>query len=68
MSRQTINFWILFSVSIILSALAITLFFKALKIILIVILTLALAPIIYLLLRMIFPIKKREEDKLRERD
>ena len=68
MSRQTINFWILFSVSVILSALAITLFFKALKVILIVILTLALAPIIYLVLRMIFPIKKRDEDKLRERD
>lgn len=68
MSRQTINFWILFSVSVILSALAITLFFKALKVILIVILTLALAPIIYLILRLIFPIKKRDEDKLRERD
>ncbi|WP_266203335.1 hypothetical protein [Pontibacter kalidii] len=68
MSRQTINFWILFSVSVILSALAITIFFKALKVILIVILTLALAPIIYLVLRMIFPIKKRDEDKLRERD
>ncbi|WP_276498690.1 hypothetical protein [Pontibacter litorisediminis] len=68
MSRQTINFWILFSVSVILSALAITIFFKALKVILIVILTLALAPVIYLILRMIFPIKKRDEDKLRERD
>ncbi|OKL41048.1 hypothetical protein [Pontibacter flavimaris] len=68
MSRQAANFWILFSVSVILSALAITIFFKALKVILIVILTLALAPIIYLLLRMIFPIKKRDEDKLRERD
>lgn len=68
MSRQTINFWILFSVSVILSALAITLFFKALKVILIVILTLALVPIIYLVLRMFFPIKKRDEDKLRERD
>ncbi|TPE45317.1 hypothetical protein [Pontibacter mangrovi] len=68
MRKQTINFWILFAVSVILSAIAISLFFKALKIILMVILTLALAPIVYLILRLIFPTKRHDEDKLRERD
>ncbi|WP_299759093.1 hypothetical protein [uncultured Pontibacter sp.] len=68
MSKKTINFWILFSVSVILSAIAISLFFKALKVILIVILTLALAPIIYFMLRLIFPVKRDKDDKLRKRD
>ncbi|AKD02604.1 hypothetical protein POKO110462_08850 [Pontibacter korlensis] len=68
MRKQTINFWILFTVSTILSAIAISLFFKALKVILMVVLILALTPIIYLILRLIFPTKKDEDDKLRKRD
>ncbi|MBJ6119948.1 hypothetical protein JAO76_17205 [Pontibacter sp. BT310] len=69
MSRQSINFWVLFTISIILSAIVISVFVKALKVILMVILILALAPIIYLVLRLIIPGQKTidENDKLKKR-
>ena len=69
MSRQTINFWVLFTISIILSAIIISVFVKALKVILMVILILALAPIVYLVLRLIIPGQKTidEDDKLGKR-
>ncbi|WP_299826412.1 hypothetical protein [uncultured Pontibacter sp.] len=67
-TKDNIRFWLLFIVSIILSAIAISLFFKALKLILYIILVLALAPIIYIALRSIIPGRKRPDDKLKTRD
>ena len=68
MSKQSINFWILFVVSIAISAILISVFVKALKIILTVILVLALAPIVFFVLRLLIPTKKSENDKLKRRD
>ena len=69
MSRQTINFWVLFIISIIISAIVISVFVKALKVILMVLLVLALAPIVYMVLRLIIPGQKTvdENDKLGKR-
>ncbi|GAB3823612.1 hypothetical protein [Pontibacter rugosus] len=68
MSKQSINFWVLFAVSIVISAILISVFVKALKIILMAILVLALAPIVFFALRMLIPTKKDENDKLKRRD
>jgi hypothetical protein len=69
MSKSTLNFWILFAVSLILSTIAISLFFKMIKLVLFVILVLALAPVIYIVLRLVFPGKKPGDggDKLKTR-
>ncbi|WP_242926495.1 hypothetical protein [Pontibacter vulgaris] len=68
MSKSTLNFWILFAVSLILSAIVIAVFFKILKAVLFLILILALAPVIYILLKLIMPGKKTGEgDKLKTR-
>ncbi len=68
MSKSTLNFWIIFAVSLILSAIVISVFFKIIKAILVVILILALAPVIYILLRLAMPGKKPEEgEKLKTR-
>ncbi len=70
MTRQTINFWVLFTVSIILAALLVSVFVKALKFILMLILVLALAPIIYFLLKLILPGSKntKDQDEIQKRD
>ncbi|WP_187264006.1 hypothetical protein [Pontibacter beigongshangensis] len=68
MNKGTIQFWLLFIVSIILSVIAISLFFKALKLIIYVILVMALAPIIYLILRLLLPRRKSDTDKLKKRE
>ncbi|PRY04627.1 hypothetical protein CLV24_13433 [Pontibacter ummariensis] len=60
MSKRS-HFWILFIASVIISGLIITVFVKALKVVLMVILVLALAPIIYFLLRLLVP-KGRKDD------
>ncbi|WP_114777441.1 hypothetical protein [Botryobacter ruber] len=68
MKKSTLNFWLLFLVSVILSAIAISFFAKALKLVLYVILVLALSPIVYILLKLIFPgRKKSDDDKLKKR-
>ena len=69
MSRQTINFWVLFTISVILSAIVISVFVKALKFVLMALLVLALSPVIYLILRLIIPGQKTidENDKLKKR-
>lgn len=63
MSRQTIKFWILLILSIAISAMLIGVFVKALKFILMMILILALTPIIYIVLRLIFPTNKSEDGR-----
>ena len=68
MNRGTLQFWLLFIVSVILSVIAISLFFKALKFILFVILVMALAPVIYVVLRLLLPGRKNNQDKLKKRD
>lgn len=67
MSKSTINFWILLILSIAISAVLIGIFVKALKFILTLILILALTPIVYIVLRLVFPAKKDDDDKLRKR-
>jgi hypothetical protein len=69
MSRQTINFWVLFVISVILSVIVISVFVKALKFVLMALLVLALTPVIYLVLRLIIPGHKTidENDKLKKR-
>lgn len=68
MTRKAINLWILFAVSVVISALLISVFVKALKLVLMAILVLALAPIIFLVLKRFFPAKKDSTDKLGKRD
>ena len=69
MNKSTLNFWILFAVSIILSVLVISIFVKVLKAALFIILVLVLAPIIYVALKLILPGAKgkSEDDKLKSR-
>ncbi|WP_026236148.1 hypothetical protein [Pontibacter roseus] len=71
MSKSTINFWILFTVSLILSVLVISIFVKVLKAALFIILVLVLAPIIYIVLKQVMPGTKGEQkdegDKLKTR-
>lgn len=67
-NKSTLHFWLLFIISIVLSVIVISLFVKALKIIFYVIIVLALAPVIYLMLRLALPGKKSKEDKLKTRD
>ena len=69
MNKSTLNFWILFAVSIILSVLVISIFVKVLKAALFIILVLVLAPIIYVALKLVLPGAKgkSEDDKLKSR-
>ncbi|GGG08282.1 hypothetical protein [Pontibacter amylolyticus] len=69
MNKSTLNFWILFIVSIIISALVLSIFVKMLKIALFAILVLVLAPIVYILLKLLLPGArgKSEDDKLKSR-
>jgi hypothetical protein len=69
MNKSALNFWILFIVSLVISILVISLFVKVLKAALFVILVLVLAPIIYILLRLVLPGSKgkSEGDKLKTR-
>ncbi|GHA66612.1 hypothetical protein [Pontibacter akesuensis] len=68
MTKKTINLWILFAVSIVISALLISVFVKALKLVLMAILVLALTPVVFFILRRFFPAKKDSSDKLGKRD
>ncbi|MCC9138762.1 hypothetical protein ACFSKU_03560 [Pontibacter silvestris] len=63
MRKGTLNFWILLAVSVILSAIIIALFIKVLKLILYVILVLALVPVVYITLRLLFPDHKPGNDE-----
>lgn len=63
MRKGILSFWLLFAVSIVLSAIIVSLFIKVLKLILFVILVLALAPVVYIILRLLLPVKKTENDK-----
>ncbi|MFD2246427.1 hypothetical protein [Pontibacter ruber] len=69
MSKSTLNFWIFFVISLILSAVAIAVFFKVVKVVIFLILMLALAPVIYILLKLVFPGRKPGDrgDKLKMR-
>lgn len=69
MNKSTLNFWIFFAISLILSAVAISVFFKVIKVVIFLLLLLALAPVIYILLKLVFPGKKpgEEGDKLKTR-
>ncbi len=68
MSKSTVNFWLLFIFSIVLTVIVISLFVKALKVIFYVMIVLALAPIIYLVLRLALPGRKSKQDKLKTRE
>lgn len=69
MKKGTLQFWLLFGISILISAVIISFFVEMLKIVLYLILVLALAPIIYLILKLILPGKKPtdDDDKLKTR-
>ena len=66
--KDNIRFWLLFILSVAISAVAIAFFIKALKIVIYLILVLALAPIIYIILRSIIPGRKTDSDKLKTRE
>ena len=68
MTKDNIRFWLLFTVSILISAVAISFFIEALKLVLYIILVLALAPIVYIILRSIIPGRKSDDDKLKTRE
>ncbi|WP_162055517.1 hypothetical protein [Pontibacter pamirensis] len=51
MDKKTLYFWLLFVAAIIISGVIISIFVKALKVVLMVILTLALAPVIFFILK-----------------
>ncbi|GAB3193998.1 zinc transporter ZupT [Pontibacter aydingkolensis] len=68
MKKDNIRFRLLFILSIVISAIAISFFLKALKIVLYIILVLAFAPIVYIILRSIIPGRKNEDDKLKTRE
>ena len=68
MTKDNIRFWLLFILSVAISAAAIAFFVKALKIVLYLILVLALTPIIYIILRSIIPGRKKQDDKLKTRE
>lgn len=72
MTKDNIRFGVILAASLLLSALAISLFLKVLKVAIFVILVLALAPVVYfilqLILRLLLPGSKRKSDKLKMRD
>ncbi|WP_439881124.1 hypothetical protein ACSX1A_18520 [Pontibacter sp. MBLB2868] len=68
MKKDNIRFWLLFILSVAISAVAISFFLEALKIVLYIILVLALAPVIYIILRSIIPGRKDDSDKLKTRE
>lgn len=69
MKKSTINFWLIFGLSILIAAAIIPFVVEALKVVLYLVLVLALAPIIYLILKLILPGKKPtdDDDKLKTR-
>lgn len=68
MTKDNIRFWLLFILSIVISAAAISFFLEALKLFLYIILVLAFAPVVYIILRSIIPGRKSEDDKLKTRE
>ncbi|RDV15508.1 hypothetical protein DXT99_08425 [Pontibacter diazotrophicus] len=69
MDKKTLYFWLLFVASIIISGVIISIFVKAMKVVLMVILALALAPVIFFILkRLLIPGDKDKTDKLKKRD
>ena len=69
MDKRTLYFWLLFVASIIISGIIISVFVKALKVVLMVILALALAPVIFFILkRLLMPGNKGKTDELKRRD
>ena len=68
MNKRTLYFWLIFIASIVISAVVISVLVKALKLVLVVILALALAPVIYFILRkLLLPDKKDGSEKLKTR-
>lgn len=68
MAKHNIKRWAVFGVSILLSAIIISLLLTVIKAVIFVILVLALAPVIYFILQLILPGKKRDSDELNIRD
>lgn len=69
MDKRTLSFWLLFIASIAISAVIISVFVKALKLVLMVVLILALAPVIFFILkRLLMPGNKDKTDKLKRRE
>ncbi|MHA6246394.1 hypothetical protein ACXYMU_00535 [Pontibacter sp. CAU 1760] len=68
MNNRKLHFWLIFIASIIISALIISVLVKAMKLILMGILVLALTPVVYLILKkLLLPQKKDDSDKLKTR-
>lgn len=69
MKKTTLNSWLILGISLIISAIIISFFVKMLKAALFVILVLALAPVIYFILKRILPGRKPtdDNDKLKTR-
>lgn len=69
MKKSTLNSWLILGISLIISAIIISFFIKMLKAALFVILVLALAPVVYFLLKRILPGRNstNDDDKLKTR-
>jgi uncharacterized membrane protein len=69
MDKRTLYFWLIFIASIIISAIIISVFVKAVKVVILVILALALAPVVFFILKkLLLPGKKDDSDKLKTRN
>lgn len=69
MDKRTLYIWLLLVASIIISGIIISVFVKAIKVVLMAILILALAPVIFFILkRLLMPGNKGKTDKLKKRD
>ncbi|MFD3001346.1 hypothetical protein ACFS7Z_13310 [Pontibacter toksunensis] len=69
MDKRTLYIWLLLIASILISGIIISVFVKALKVVLMAILVLALAPVIFFILkRLLMPGSKSKTDKLKKRD
>lgn len=69
MDKKTLYFWLLFVASIVISGIIISVFVEALKVVLMVILALALAPVIFFILKkLLMPGDKGKTDKFGKRD
>lgn len=69
MDKRTLYIWLLLAASIIIAGIIISVFVKAIKVVLMVILVLALAPVIFFVLkRLLLPGNKSRKDKLKKRD
>ncbi|MGV3538905.1 MAG: hypothetical protein ACO1OQ_03790 [Rufibacter sp.] len=67
-SKRSLQFWLLLAASVLLSAIAISLFLKVVKVMIYLLLVLLLVPVIYLALKRTFSNFHDPDTKLKSRD